>query len=132
MFFFLKNGTPEVKFFSIESVKGADAEAILMSLRESFEQFGILNFGNRLHGLDIDAVSVNTGIHSSLGTRILNELSPWLTLIHCFNHRLELAIKGAFKGNFFSEINTMLLKLYCLYKKNPKRLRELKIIWRNL
>ena len=69
---------------------------------------------------------MNTGIHSGLGTRICDELSPWLTLIHCFNHGLELAIKDAFKGTFFSEIDTMLLKLYHLYKKSPKRLRELK------
>ena len=68
---------------------------------------------------------MNTGIHSGLGTRICNELSPWLTLIHCFNHRLELAIKDASKGTFFSEIDTMMLKLYYLYKKSLKRLREL-------
>ena len=76
--------------------------------------------------MNLDSASVNTGIHSGLGTRIHDELSPWLTLIHCFNHQLELVIKDAFKGTFFSEIDTMLLKLYYLYKKSPKRLRELK------
>ena len=92
---------PQVKFFSIESIKSAVAEGFLSSLKESFEWIGILNFGNQLHGLNIDGASVNTGIHSGLGTRIHNELSPWLMLIHCFNHRLELAIKDAFKGAFF-------------------------------
>ena len=65
-------------------------------------------------------------IHSGLGTRICNELSPWVLLIHCFNHQLELAIKDTFKGTFFSGIDTMLLKLYYLYKKSPKRLKLLK------
>ena len=64
-------------------------------------------------------------IHSGLGTKISNDFAPWLTLIHCFNHRLELSIKDAFNGTFFDEIDTMLLKLYYLYKKSPKRLREL-------
>ena len=123
---FLNNGTPQVKFFSIKSIKSADAEGLLSSLKESFKQIGILNVGNRLHGLNIDGASVNTGIHNGLGTRICDELSPWLKLIHYFNHQLELVIKDAFKGTFFSEIDTMLLKLYCLYKKSLKRLRDLK------
>ena len=43
---FLNNGTPQVKFFSIKSIKSADAEGLLLSLKESFERIGILNFGN--------------------------------------------------------------------------------------
>ena len=121
---FLKNGTPQVKFCSIESVKRGDAEGLLLSLKESFKWVGSLNFGNRLHGLNIDVATVNTGIHSGLGTRICNELSSWLMLIHCFNHRFELAIKDAFKGTFFGEIDTILLKLCYLYRKSPKGLRE--------
>ena len=34
---FLNNGTLQVKFFSIESVKIADAEGLLLSLKESVE-----------------------------------------------------------------------------------------------
>ena len=84
--FFLNNRTPQVKFFSIKSVKSADEEGLLLSLKESFKRIGILNFGNQLHGLNINGASVNNGIHSCLGTRICNELSPWVMLIHCFNH----------------------------------------------
>ena len=54
--------------------------------------------------------------------------SPWLQVIHCFNHRLELAIKDAFKSNNFNKVDEMLRKFYCLYQKSPKRLRELKCI----
>ena len=35
-----KNGIPEVKFFSIESVKAADAEDLKSSLEEAFERVG--------------------------------------------------------------------------------------------
>ena len=58
--FFLNNRTPQVKFFGIKSVKSADAERLLLSLKESFEWIGILNFGNQLHGLNTDGASVNT------------------------------------------------------------------------
>ena len=53
-------------------------------------------------------------------------MSPWLQVIHCFNHRVELALKDAFKTTAFLEIEVMLSKLYYLYQKSPKRLRELR------
>ena len=83
-----KNRTPEVNFFSIESVKTADVEGLESSLEEAFERIGILSFETRLHGLNVDGACVNTGIHRGLGARI-REHAPWLTLVHCFNHRFE-------------------------------------------
>ena len=80
-----KNGIPEVKFFSIESVKAADAEGLKSSLEEAFERVGISCFASRLHGLNVDGASVNTGIHCGLGARI-RELALWFTVVHCFNH----------------------------------------------
>ena len=56
----------------------------------------------------------------------MKESSPWLQVIHCFNHRLELSIKDAFKTDAFVKIDEMLMKLYYLCQKSPKRLRELK------
>ena len=47
-------------------------------------------------------------------------------LVHCFSHRLELAIQDAFNGTFFDEIDLMLRKIYYLYNNSPKRLHELK------
>ena len=92
-------------------------EGLKSSLNELFECIGITNFGSRLHGLNVDGASVNTGIHNGLGALIKNELAPWLTVIHCFSHHLELSVKDSFKNSFFYEIDTMLLKLYYLYKK---------------
>ena len=43
----------------------------------------------------------------------------------CLAHRLELAIRDAIKGTTFDKIDDMLLKLYYLYKKSPKKCREL-------
>ena len=51
------------------------------------------------------------GVHRGLGT--LTKLgTPWLSLVHCFNHIVELAIK----------VQT---ELYYLHEKSPKHLREL-------
>ena len=44
------------------------------------------------------------------------------------SHRLELGIKGALKGTVFDDIDELLLNVYLLYKKSPKKLRELQTI----
>ena len=49
-----------------------------------------------------------------------------MELVHCFNHRLELALKDTFDDFLFGKIDMMLTKLYHLYQKSPKRYRELK------
>ena len=120
---FLDEGTLTVKYLSIESVKSADAVGIHDSIIEAFNRFGITSFEEKLVGLNVDGASVNTGKHKGLGARI-KEIAPWLDVVHCFNHRLELSIKDALeKIPNFQTINEFLLKLYYLYQKSPKRLR---------
>ena len=50
----------------------------------------------------------------------------------CLAHRIELAIKDALNGTALELIDEMLLRLYYLYKKYPKKCRELKEIVSNL
>ncbi|KAL5497336.1 hypothetical protein EMCRGX_G013797 [Ephydatia muelleri] len=46
----------------------------------------------------------------------------------CLAHRLELAIKDALKGSSFDDVDEMLLRLYYLYQKNPKKCHQLEEI----
>ena len=46
-----------------------------------------------------------------------------LNVAHCSSHRFQLVY--AFENTFIEEVDTMLIKIYYLYKKNTKRLREL-------
>ena len=78
-------------------------------------------------GLNVDGASVNTGVHNGVGV-LMHVDSPWLQVIHCFNHHLELAIKDAFKNDNFNKIDEMLMKFYYFYQKSPKLLQELKRI----
>lgn len=50
---------------------------------------------------------------------------PWLYWAWCYTHRLELACKDAFSSHLFHDIDDMLLRLYYLYEKSPKKCREL-------
>ena len=55
----------------------------------------------------------------------VNAKIQWLQVIHCFNHRVVVALKDAFATIHFKNIEEMLLKLYYLYQKSSKHLREL-------
>ena len=50
---------------------------------------------------------------------------PWLYWAWCYTHQLELACKDAFSSKLFHDIDDMLLRLYYLYEKSPKKCREL-------
>ena len=66
------------------------------------------------------------GKHNGLNVLVQDE-ALWVEIVNCFNHRLELPIKDAFiESTFYSNIKGMLLKLYWLYQKGPKRLTQLK------
>ena len=49
----------------------------------------------------------------------------WLVFGWCMAHKLELEIQDAMKGTYFNQVDEMLLRIYYLYKRSPKKLREL-------
>ena len=57
---------------------------------------------------------------------------PWLVWSWCYAHRLELACKNALTSTLFKGIEEMLLRLYFLYEKSPKKTRELEGIVEDL
>ena len=123
----LNEGIPALKYFSLESVSNADAEGIKKTIKTAFVCFWISNFKSHLLGLNVDGASINMGIHQGLGT-LIKQVAPWLTLIHCFNRRVELAIKDSFANSTFTNVDNFLKGLYYLYEKNPKPSREIKIL----
>ena len=122
---FLNDGVPKVRYFSVESVKNANAAGIHENIQTAFNRFGVTKFEDRIVGLNADGASVNMGPLNGLG-KIVRDSALWLQLVHCFNHRIKLALKDAFDTSPFGDIDNMLMKLYYLYEKSPKRYRELK------
>ena len=53
---------------------------------------------------------------------------PWLVMMHCVAHRLELSLKDAFKDTYFEQIDELMMRLYYLYRRSPKGWRELKTV----
>ena len=72
---FLCEGTPTVTYFSVESVKTADAAGIIECIETVFNRFGITSFTDRMSGLNVDGVSVNVQVHRGVGTQLMKKTS---------------------------------------------------------
>ena len=77
-----------------------------------------------LIGGGTDGASVNIAEHNGMKGKLQKEL-PWLYWTWCYAHRLELACKDTFSSQLFKDIAEVLLRLYYLYAKSPKKSREL-------
>ena len=49
----------------------------------------------------------------------------------CLAHWLELSLSDSLKNTYFATIDEMLLRLYYIYEKSPKKCRELEDIVRD-
>ena len=58
----------------------------------------------------------------------LQDAAPWIEVFWFLAHRLELALKDALKGMLFKSVDEMLLQVYYLYEKSPKKSRELETV----
>ena len=77
-----------------------------------------------LVGCGSDGAAVNVSGQNGMRGKLTGAL-PWLYWAWCFNHRLELACKDSFSSNLFRDVDDMLLRVYYLYEKSPKKCREL-------
>ena len=121
------------RYFSIEEPTKADADGLIVCLQQALQALGADNvlskasvLGSKpiLIGGGTDGASVNIAEQNGMKEKIQREL-PWLFWGWCYAHRLELACKDSFISELFKNISDMLLRLYYLYSKSPKKLREL-------
>ena len=71
-----------------------------------------------------DGASVNIAQHNSIKGEMQRAL-PWVFWSWCYAHRLELACKNGLVSDLFKNIEEMLLRVYYLYEKSPKKAQEL-------
>ena len=89
----------------------------------ALDHVGIVGWEEKLIGFGCDGASVNIGAGGLRGS--LEKSVPWVVVFWCLAHRLELSLKDALKDTFFCSIDEMLLQVYYLYEKSPKKCREL-------
>ena len=124
-----------VRYFTVQEPTKADADGLLSCLGEALKPLGIDNLLDKANILGVegkpiligggtDGASVNVAQHNGMRGKMQKQL-PWLLWTWCYAHRLELACKDSLSSKLFKEVDEMLLKLYYLYTKSPKKSREL-------
>lgn len=81
---------------------------------------------SKLVGVATDGAAVNVAGNGLKG--LVERELEWIFWIWCLAHRLELTTKDALRGTTFDLVDEMLLRLYYLYEKSPKKCRELEAI----
>ena len=126
------------RYFSIQSPGKADADGLIQCLGDALRAIGIHNLLERdsvvegeqkpiLIGGCTDGAAVNIAQQRGMRGK-LQEVLPWLFWGWCYTHRLELACKDSLSSPIFREVEEMLLRLYYIYHKSPKKSHELLVI----
>ena len=127
--------SPCTRYLSIHSPGKADASGLLSCVSEALKFMSVENVLDKdsilgveatpvLVGGGTDGASVNIGDHTGLKAQMQRAL-PWLFWSWCYAHCLELACKNAFSSSLFTNIVEMLLRLFYIYEKSPKKSHEL-------
>ena len=115
-------------YFAVDRPKDATAVGLFESLRNELGRLGIKAIDTKeckkLIGIGTDGAAVNV---SALKGKVQSNI-PWVYWMWCLAHRLELAVKDALQGTVFDIIDELLLRLYYIYEKSPKKSRELEDI----
>ena len=123
-----------MSYFAVARPKKVDAQVRFDCFQSSLQRLGIHAVDpeqcKMLVGIGTDGASANIAGGGMKG--LVEKQIPWLYWSWCLAHRVQLAIKDALRGTCFGLIDDMLLHLYYLYEKSPKKCRELEEIIRDL
>jgi len=121
----LENGLAVNKYATIQRVEKSDANGVLASIVNGFEDIGMNNWKDGLVAIGSDGASVMTGVRNGVIAKLRQDVS-WLVGIHCVAHKLELAVLDGIKDvQYFADLTEMLKGLYKHYHYSAKALREL-------
>ncbi|XP_041353824.1 zinc finger protein 862-like [Gigantopelta aegis] len=120
----LEDGLPRFKLLGITEPGQCTAEGIYNAITAKTREMQ-LDIKTCCVATAADGASVNFGKESGVLVR-LKKTMPWLIMIHCIAHRLELALKDSFKGSFYElEIDNLMMHLYYMYRRSVKKWHEL-------
>lgn len=119
------------KLLAVREANSTTGEGLFQCLVRAFDYADISNWEEKLIAVGCDGASANVaggGLRGHLESTV-----PWILMFWCLSHRLELANYRCFERNsVFLAVDDLLLRLYYLYEKSPKKCRELHDVVREL
>ena len=76
-------------------------------------------YAHKIVGAGADGAAVNFGRKNGLLVKWKQRVTPWLFTVHCFAHRLELAVEGAL-GEIYGAVNAFLTEIYLHFRNSSK------------
>ena len=124
----MKDGKVHVcnKFLSARHPKSGTAEGLWECFQQAVSHGGIVDWKDKLIGFGCDGTSVNIAAGGLKG--YLRQSVQWVVVFWCLAHWLELSLKDALSNTVFSSIDNMLMRLYYIYNKSPKKCCELEVV----
>ena len=118
------------RYLAVTNPNKADANGLLQCLGEVLKNIlqiqnicecsKVLEAKPVLVGGGTDGASVNIAHHTSIKSKLQHCL-PWIYWSWCYAHRLELSSKNGLVSVLFKSIEEILLRLYYIYEKSPKK-----------
>ena len=120
-------------FFAVRHLSRGTGEGLYVCVKKTLAYMDMtpLEWQYKMIGLGCDGTNANIGSRSGLKGH-LNKDIPWLIVSWCLTHRLELSVKDALKDTFLKQIDELLLQVYYVYEKSPKKCHELKDVIEDL
>ena len=115
---------------SAKDFGGANADGVFAAIQNSgLEYMTEEEIENKLPCIVADSASVNFGRLTGALTQWSMRLTRFLLVIHCMNHRLELATKDSFyQVSNFNEIKEMLGQIFRMFKNSGKVWRVFRVL----
>ena len=120
------NGVPVNKFVGLEEVEHSTAGGVLAAIDSCLKKrVGVLirTQKEKLVNNNLDGVAVNMGIYNGVGAMQQLRCGGQVTVTHCVNHNLELALMDLRKEEPYLDIFEKTLKVlfiiyqfYCAFK----------------
>ena len=116
-----------IAYLGVERPKNVTGIGLFDVLETSLRRIGIQELTEehckKLVGIGTDGASNNIAARGLKG--LVEEKLDWIYWMWCVAHRLELSTKDALKGTCFGFVDDMLIKLFYVYERSPKKCREL-------
>lgn len=132
----MKAGLPVyfvVSLLEMSSFGGCDADSLKKAIDSVFQKVDthptaipMDDYRTKMVSATADGANVNLGKYNGVLTKMSVE-RPWLIVIHCMNHRIELAIKDMVKStNQYEECDNFYKSIYYLFRNSGKLKSETK------
>ena len=111
---------PRLKYLKLVEPVNTKAEGILAAIDTAMQTFDLPYYKQKLIGFCSDGASVMMGARRGV-IKLLKERGQveYVLAVWCFAHRLELAVKDAFKNTYMSTVVDTLTMIYYFYKAIP-------------